>query len=73
MTGIRLLVSGHAAQLVALIIFILHGTFFAIVVQRREQSTNPRFAHIHGDALFRTFLVCMIDYTSMVHQLANCL
>lgn len=58
-TGIRVLVAGLAIQLVALTIFVLHATLFAITLRTRQHDLDPKFAPVYTSVLFRISLVGM--------------
>ncbi|KAI0446225.1 hypothetical protein F4803DRAFT_59409 [Xylaria telfairii] len=51
--GARILVVGLAVQLVALIIFVIHATLFAIALRTRQHSLDPKFSYVYTSNLFK--------------------
>ncbi|KAI0453451.1 RTA1 like protein-domain-containing protein [Xylaria acuta] len=64
--GVRILVAGLAVQLVALIIFVIHATLFAIALRTRQHGLDPRFSHIYTGNLFRVSIVAFTVATALV-------
>ncbi|KAI1750805.1 hypothetical protein F4782DRAFT_532090 [Xylaria castorea] len=65
-TGVRILVVGLAIQLVALVIFVIHATLFAIALRTRQHGLDPRFSHIYTSTLFRVSIVAFTVATVLV-------
>ncbi|KAI5855008.1 RTA1 like protein-domain-containing protein [Durotheca rogersii] len=55
-TGAHVLIAGLVIQLVALVIFVGHGTLFAISVLLKRHSLDPKFAGIYTGASFKALL-----------------
>ncbi|KAI0201912.1 RTA1 like protein-domain-containing protein [Astrocystis sublimbata] len=55
--GTYTLIVGLAVQLIALVIFVVHSTLFALTLRTTKHALNPRFSHIYKSTLFRSSLI----------------
>ncbi|KAI1353518.1 RTA1 like protein-domain-containing protein [Xylaria sp. FL0043] len=65
-TGIRVIVAGLAVQLVALLVFVLHGILFAITLRTRQHELDPKFAFVYTSTPYKSFIAAFTFTTFLI-------
>ncbi|KAI1822097.1 hypothetical protein F4861DRAFT_541267 [Xylaria intraflava] len=64
--GSRVLIVGVAIQLIALIIFVLHATFFAVALRTRQHDVDTALTSLYNSRQFKAFLTVFTGATILV-------
>ncbi|KAI1284102.1 RTA1 like protein-domain-containing protein [Xylaria sp. FL0933] len=65
-TGLRVIVAGLAVQLVALLVFVLHGILFAITLRTRQHELDPKFAFVYTSTPYKSFIAALTFTTFLI-------